>query len=162
MTQSPAQHIKELLKTFDTAMLITHKGADGIHARPMQIVEKTDDGVVRFATSMKSPKIKEITKDEDVYLTFQGKSAYLALEGTADVEKDRATIDRVWDETLKVWFPKGKDDPDLCILTVTPKSAEFWDNSGMEGISYMFKAAKAYVSGTRPEIDKDIHGKAKL
>jgi hypothetical protein len=29
-----------------------------------------------------------------------------------------------------VFYPKGKDDPDLCLLRVQAESAEYWDGPG--------------------------------
>lgn len=162
MDTKQEHHVKDIMKHFDTAMLITHLPNDRSHARPMRIAEVGKDGVVRFATSKNSPKIKEITKDHSVHLVFQSSSVFLSLIGKAKIEDDPKLVKRLWSEPWRVWFPKGEDDPSICIIAVTPDEAEFWDNSGMEGISYAFKAATAYVQGKKPAIDPSIHGKVAL
>jgi general stress protein 26 len=80
------------------------------------------------------------------------------LTGKANVTSDPKMIDEVWNEAMRVWFPKGKDDPALCIVCVRPFEGEYWDNSGARGLKYLFDAAKAYVTGTTPEATPQQHG----
>ena len=72
-------------------------------------------------------------------------------------------VRQLWREPFRTWFPGGPDDPDLRLLVVEPRLAEYWDNRGANGLEYMFEAAKAYVSGIRPEVDEgDQHGRVPL
>ena len=50
-----------------------------------------------------------------------------SLTGTARVNRDRDMIDALWSDAAKAFFPKGKDDPNLVLLEVTLRSAEYWD-----------------------------------
>lgn len=162
MAKNKVEHVKDLLHDFTTAMLMTHLPNNRSHVRPMRVADVTKDGSVRFATSLKSPKVDEISKDKNVHLVFQTSSAFMSLQGTAKIETDKKLVQELWSEPWRVWFPKGKDDPDICIITVTPREAEFWDNSGSQGLMYMFEAAKAYVQGKKPAVDKDVHAKVAL
>jgi len=45
-----------------------------------------------------------------------------------------------------VWFPEGKNDPNLCILRIDAREGEFWDNSGAKGMKMLYEAAKAFVA----------------
>lgn len=65
----------------------------------------------------------------------------------------------MWKEVWKVWFPKGKSDPNIAILKFTAHEGEFWDNAGMQALKYVYSAAKAYISGARPKPDKEQHSK---
>jgi general stress protein 26 len=42
----------------------------------------------------------------------------------------------MWNPTYRAWFPKGPDDPDSAILTVTIDRVEYWDvpSSGWCGV----------------------------
>ena len=162
MTQNAVEHVKDLLKNFNSVMMITHTANGKLHVRPMQIAEVSADGFLRFATSLASPKIAEISGDDHINLLFQNSSQFLSLVGTAEVEKNTPLIERLWSESWRIWFPEGKEDPNICIITVKPKQAEFWDNAGMQGIAYAFKAAKAYIQGTQPEEDPKSHGKISM
>ena len=65
------EHLYDLLKDFDTAMLVT-RAADGhLHARPMAVAELRADADAYFVTNIDSPKVAEVYADADVLLTFQ-------------------------------------------------------------------------------------------
>ena len=162
MTTSPQRQLKDLLKGFDTAMLITGGANGSVHARPMSVAEINEAGELYFATAAGSAKVSEIKKDAEVTLIFQGRLTFVSLSGTAEVVKDQALIDKLWSEAWRVWFPKGKTDPTLRLLKVVPEEAEYWDSSGLEGISYAFEAAKAYIKGERPVTAQEQHGKVVL
>jgi hypothetical protein len=53
-------------------------------------------------------------------------------------------------------------DPQLCIVEVQPKEAEFGDNSGARGLRYPFEATKAYLTGTTPESDHDENAEVRM
>jgi general stress protein 26 len=163
MTKSPQRNLQDLIEDMDVAMMITFGGGQRPHARPMQIAEVTEDGDLYFATSMDSAKLRDIETDPQTMLIMQEGSTYVSLSGTAHPSTDRALIDRLWSEAWKVWFPDGKDDPNIVILRIEPNEAEYWDNSGVEGIAYAMTALKAYVKGERPsETDAAQHGKVRM
>jgi general stress protein 26 len=149
----------ELLDEFKTAMLVTRTQTGGVHARPMRVARFMKEGSLYFVTSKESPKIKEIADDPEVTVIFQDGSKYVSLAGNAVVTEDRQLVESLWSEAWKVWFPNGKDDPTICIVKVSASQAEYWDNEGIEGLSYAFAAAKAYMTGEKPKVDSDVHGK---
>jgi general stress protein 26 len=163
MTESPRRNLQDLIEDMDVAMMITFSGGQTPHARPMQIAEVSENGELYFATSMDSAKLRDIETDPQIMLIMQEGSTYVSLTGTAHTSTDRALIDRLWSEAWQVWFPEGKDDPNIIILRVEPEDAEYWDNSGAKGIGYAMTALKAYVSGERPaETDAAQHGKVRM
>ena len=157
---SKTKHLNELLESFDTAMLLTRDG-DQNHARPMAIAEIEGANTLWFVTSNESPKAEEIRGDTRVSVTLQSERRFVALSGTSALVRDRERIDALWKDAWKVWFPEGKDDPSIALIKVTVKDAEFWDNAGGKGICYAFEAAKALISGERPEPVPGAHGRVK-
>jgi general stress protein 26 len=157
------KHFQEILESFSTAMFTT-LGGDGIpRARPMQIAEVSSDQQVWFFTRLSSEKIDEIQADPTVCVTMQGGGKFLSLSGTASVVRDQDHIDRLWSEPYKVWFPEGKNSPNVTLLSVEPTSGEYWDTSGLTGLRYFYEAGKAYFQGS--EIDTeglDVNAKVKL
>ena len=149
------EHLYKLLKEFDIAMLVTQEPSGELHGRPMAIAELSEDGNTYFATSIDSPKVGEVEKDHSCLITFQSSSQFAVVQGMGSVVRDRALIDRLWKESWKVWFPKGKDDPKLCLFKVDAKRAEYWDNSGMQGL-------KSVVQKKRPETDEKQNAKVAL
>jgi general stress protein 26 len=149
------KHLHEMIKGFDSAMLVTRTPVGDLRARPLAIAEAQEDGLLYFATSIESGKVHEVENEPQVGVTFQEKRRFVSVTGRARIVRDRALIDELWSEAWKVWFPKGKEDPALCLLVVDATAAEYWDNAGVKGISELFEAAAAYVKGTRPREDND-------
>jgi len=110
-------------------MLTTRSPEGGVHIRPMRVARmEAGDQELLFATGLAMPKVEEITKNNQVAISFQGSSEAAVLYGTAHVLKDRVLIEELWSEAWRVLFPGGKGDPNLCLLAVTPVSAEYWDS----------------------------------
>lgn len=152
----------DLVKDFDNSMLVTKTPEGSLHARPMAIADCNDVGVMWFVTQQSSGKVSELQQDHDVLVTLQSSRKFATVCGRASIQKDKAKLDEVWNEAWKVWFPKGKSDPDICLIRVEPTEGEYWDNSGAEGLKYMLRAGKAYVQGKQPELDSKVHASVKL
>jgi general stress protein 26 len=156
------KHLHELIADFDTAMLVTRAADGGLHARPVSIAKERTDERLYVATSVASTKVAEIQADEHVVVTFQDSARYVALRGTARTTHDRALVDHLWTEAWKVWFPKGKDDPTLVLVEVTPVGGEYWDQTGLGGMRYLVESVKAYAMGTKPPEGTDERQNAKV
>jgi general stress protein 26 len=157
-----AARLYDVVKDFDTAVLVTNLADGRTHARPMAVAEVRRDGDIVFATDAGSPKVAEIAANPDVVVTFQGKNRFAAIAGRAAVLQDRALVEKLWSEMWRVWFPGGKDDPKLCLIRVAAQEGEYWDNAGAQGIKYVYEAAKAYATGTTPDQDARQNAKVKL
>ena len=57
----------------------------------------------------------------------KGHDFFACLAGTARVDNDFATIDKLWSNQAEAWFPQGKDDPNLELLRFDIESAELWE-----------------------------------
>jgi len=156
MGEKSKAHLKDLLESFHTAMLITRDG-ETMHARPMAVAGVEGSSTLWFVTGESSPKSNEIKSDERVSATFQGPLKFVALSGTATLVRDRNKIEELWQTSWKAWFPNGKDDPNLTLIRVTVTDAELWDTAGTKGIRYAFEVAKAIVTGDTPTISQGQH-----
>jgi len=161
-TEKAEKNFFELLKKFDTAMLVTHSAKAGaLHGRPMQVAETSDDGSIWFITGLDMPKVEEIEHDSDLVALFQEGRQYLSVNGRAELHKDRARIHKVWKEAYRVWF-KGKDDPNIVLIRLVPSGAEYWDNTGPKGLTFILKAAAAYVTGAELRGSDNVEQHAKV
>jgi len=158
MGESSKAHLKELLESFDNAMLITRNGEE-MHARPMAVAGVEGPDTVWFVTSNWSPKSEEIRLDGRVSVTFQSSARFVAVSGTGKLVKNKAKIEQLWKTSWKAWFPDGKDDPKVTLIQVTVTDAEFWDTAGTKGIRYAFEAAKAVLMGETPKQVEGQHGR---
>ena len=164
MATSPDKKLKELLEEFGVAMLATRTGEGQLRARPMALAEVQPDGTLWFMTDRHSGKIDELKRDGHVVVTMQSRTQFVSLSGTAVPVDDRARVARLWKLEWQIWFPGGKDDPNLVLLRVDGHAGEYWDNSGANGIKYLFEAGKALLTGTRPNVDSDpkVHSKVNV
>ena len=159
-TSAEIEKVRDLLKGFFTAMLITHDSAGTLRARPMAVADTTDSSELWFLTNDESAKVQEIERITRVHVVCQrDNSVYLSIAGVASVVRDRAHIESVWKESFRVWFPDGKDGPHLVLIHVIPDRAEYWDTHGLNKASYLWEAAIAYVSGDTPHVEEgELHG----
>jgi len=141
------QKLQKIVSNFDTAMLITTQDDSVIRARPMRIAEHDDDGEMWFVTARQTSKVDEIEDDISVAVVMQTKGMYACLSGMATIRDDKETIERLWSPTMRPWFPDGVDSGRIVAIRFVPLEGEYWDTSGLEGIKYIFKAAKAVVTG---------------
>jgi general stress protein 26 len=152
-TDQAARHeVVALLQDIGAAMMAT-RGEDGLtHARPMATSMTAFEGDLWFFTDNQSPKIAEIGGDPEALLTYanESKQHYVCVQGQAEVVRDRAKIAELWSEPLRVWFPKGKDDPGIALIKVHVETAEFWDSPSSTAV-YLCGYARALATGRRPD-----------
>ena len=133
MARKTVRQIADLLEKIDTAMLTT-VGPDGfLVSRPLSTRASSFDGKrVWFFTEADSPKVAEIARHPKVNLAYASsdRNTYVSLAGTAEVNRDRRRIGRLWTDAMKAFFPNGKDDPNLVLLEVQVRSIEYWDGPG--------------------------------
>lgn len=152
----------ELMRDFDTAMLVTKTEEGGLDARPMAVAEVTDGGSLWFVTDRRSGKIDDLIRHGTAGITMQGSRKYVSITGTVNVVDDRARVEELWSEGWEIWFPGGKDHPAITLLQFIPEHGEYWDNSGFVGIKYLIKAGKAYLQGERPVVDQAVNATVSL
>lgn len=138
--------LRELVKDIHTCMLTT-AGDDGrLYSRPMATQSAEFDGTLWFITSRSSPKIHELERDAHVNLGYQGKHAFVSVNGTARLVDDKKKLDELWSVAYRAWFPDGKDDPDIVLLEVRVETAEYWE-SHSPAVVHAVGLAKAVITG---------------
>lgn len=122
--------LAELIKGIDFGMLTTVDDDGTLRSRPMSANGNVDfDGVVWFFTYGESHKVLEAQHHPQVNVAFSNPKAqsYVSLSGTAELVRDKAKIEELWEPALKAWFPDGVDTPDIALLRVTAHKGEYWD-----------------------------------
>ena len=139
-----------LIKTVEVAMMVTEDG-DHLRSRPMAMSQKEFDGTLWFFTRADSHKVVELEKEHRVNLAFAhpGKQDYVSVSGKASLVRDKAAIDQHWAESVRVWFPKGKDDPEIALLKVAVQQAEYWD-APSSTMLHTYGYVKAVATGESP------------
>ena len=135
------------------AMLCTFTADGTMTTRPMATAAVDDDGTLWFLSRRNSDKNVQIAANPTVRLlyTVHDRAEYLALDGDAYVVRDQRTIDDVWTPFANAWFPRGKDDPELTLIRVTPTTGFYWDTEHGRMVA-LVKLAIGAVTG-RPTDD---------
>jgi general stress protein 26 len=152
------EKLGELIDGIEIAMLTTHAADGSMVSRPLQTLELDRGGELVFFTSATSRKVDELVHHRDVNLAYANpaKQIYVSVRGTARIDRDRATIDALWSPVQKIFFPKGKDDPDLVVLRVRVRDAAYWESAG-NFVARALDFAQGMLSGEPRDLGR--HGK---
>ncbi|MBI2389255.1 MAG: pyridoxamine 5'-phosphate oxidase family protein [Deltaproteobacteria bacterium] len=150
-TPGSRDELREMLRHFRTAMLVTHDTTGMPRARPLVIVKVEDDARVWFATTDHSPKIREITGDAAVAVVCHRSSdeAWISVSGHARLVRDRQRAHAMWSPGLQAWF-SGPDDPALLLIEVVPTHAEYY-GADRPMIARAFQLAKGILTREPPK-----------
>ena len=148
------EKLRELIKDIDFCMLTTVDEGGDLHSRPMSSNGDIDaNGDIWFFTKASSHKVSEIAKLSKVNVSFADpeNQRYISVSGTAQLVRDQAKIDELWRPQFKIWFPEGKDDPEVALLRVRLEKAEYWD-SPSSAIGYALSFVSSLVTGKQPDL----------
>ncbi len=145
------KRLNDLIKEVEIAMLTTiDKGA--LRSRPMATQQTEFDGDLWFFTSSETHKTDEIEKDNRVNVSYAlpSDNTYISVSGKAEIVKDRAKIEELWNPIYKAWFPDGLDDPNIILLKIEVEQAEYWDSSSSTVVQ-IYGFLKALATGERAD-----------
>lgn len=126
--------IAEVMRDIDFAMMSTRAEDGAFAARPMSNNRDVDfDGDSWFFSSEDTLTVKHLSHDPHVGLTMQGKGGlfgkppmFLAIEGKAELIRDRAQFEEHWTKDLEYWWD-GPDAPGLVLIKVHAERVHYWD-----------------------------------
>ena len=126
------EKLGKLINGLDIAMLTTRIGDGRLLSRPLRLQEFDAEGALWFITDRNSHKAEEIRLQPQVNASFASgeHNTYVSIAGRASVVFDKARLSQMWTPAMSVFYPRGVDDPDLCLLRVQAESAEYWDGPG--------------------------------
>jgi general stress protein 26 len=152
--QTSLDRVWDIIERVGVCMLTT-RFANGLRARPLEARPDRANGLIWFVTDLRSGKEHEIEGNEEVGLVFidAGAKAYLSLTARAEVSRDHAKAAAIWKSTDGVWW-RGPDDPNVCVLRVTPMTAELWDGPSSKAVA-AFEFAKARLTGAKPKLGEN-------
>jgi general stress protein 26 len=134
MTKTLAE-ISEKMRDIDFTMLSTRAANGAIGARPMSNNRDVDyDGDSFYFTSDDTLMVQDIARDPQVGLSFQGKAGmlgmrpfFVAIEGRAELIRDKGQFEAHWNKDLERWFKEGVDTPGLVLIKVHASRIHYWD-----------------------------------
>ena len=127
--------LSEKMRDIDFAMLSTRTEGGAIAARPMSNNRQVDyDGDSWFFSLDDTRTVQDIGRDPQVGLSYLGKSGllgmrpfFVAIEGRAELIRDKAAFAEHWTTDLDRWFEQGTDTPGLVLIKVVAERLHYWD-----------------------------------
>ena len=134
MTKTLAD-LSEKMRDIDFAMLSTHTAGGAIGARPMSNNRDVEyDGDSFYFAHDSARSVHDIAADPQVGLSFLGKSGllgrrpfFVAVEGRAELIRDKAQFAEHWTTDLDRWFEQGVETPGLVLIKVAATRVHYWD-----------------------------------
>jgi general stress protein 26 len=148
------ERIWQIIAREGVCMLTTHSPS-GLRARPVEPRPDREAGLIWFVTDLRSGKEHEIEAEHDVALVFiePAEKAYLSITARATVLRDHAKAAAIWKSSDNIWW-HGPDDPNVCVLRVTPVTAELWDGPASR-VAAIFEVVKAKLTGKKPNLGEN-------
>lgn len=150
-TQDENEQLRTLIGTAKIGIITTVNEDGALVSRPMAVKQRDFDGDLWFFTEDPSHKTAEVRAHPQVNVALDSGKGWVSLAGDAEVVKDEAKIDELWDTGAEAWFTEGRDDPKVALLKVTAHTAEYWATDEPK-VLVLFKYAKAAVTGGRPDV----------
>lgn len=135
MADKTLSDIAEKMSGIDIAILSTHTEGGQIANRPMSNNgDVTYEGDSYYFTFENALTVRDIERDPRVALGFTGSDGiftsnglYIAVEGNAELIRDKAVFKVHWTPDLDEWFEQGVDTPGVVLIKVHATRVKYWD-----------------------------------
>jgi len=129
--------------------LFCTKENGNLESRPMGAAQVDEAGDIWFFSPKSSDKNRQVAADPEAYLMFMesGKQHYLSLTTEVAIVEDQQKVDELWNDFMKAWFPRGKQDPEISLLRASVVSGHYWDEKDGHLIGMLKAGLKALTGG---------------
>lgn len=118
-------------------MLSTRTEEGAFASRPMSNNGEVDyEGDSYFFTYAQGRTVADIERDPQVGLTFTGAAGsegqpplFIAVEGIAELIRDKARFAAHWTPGLDRWFEQGIETPGVVMIRVHAKRIHYWNGA---------------------------------
>lgn len=129
MTTRTLTDLAKKMRDIDITMLSTLTPSGDIAGRPMSNNRQVDyDGDSCYFTWEKADMVAQAEANPKVSLAFQGSKRFLvAVEGRAELVRDKQAFASHWTPDLDKWFDDGIDTDGLVMIKVHATRIHWWD-----------------------------------
>ena len=118
---------------------ITSIDGDGFPNTKAMLQPRKRNGIkeIFFSTNTSSLKVNSFRNNSKSCIYFCDSRFFrgVMLKGTVEVIDDQSTKDMLWQDGDTMYYPKGKTDPDYCVLKLTAISGRYYSNFKSEDFS---------------------------
>jgi general stress protein 26 len=116
-------------------MMTTQTGRGTLNSRPMSNNGDVKyDGNSYFFTYEQSQKVKELTANPQVQLSFNGADdLYISVIGKAKLIRAKSRLAEHWQPSLAQWFKEGLETPGIVMIHVKAATIKYWQRN-KEGV----------------------------
>jgi general stress protein 26 len=152
--QEAQEGLAELVREFDSALLVFPATTGALEARPMIVARDLSRADLWFMALISPAKADEIAKASEVLVTMRRGQHWLAVNGTLEFHhcaSPGARADIAAAAFASSWRLCLHDSryPDLTLARLVPTIAEYWDNSGTGALYVAIRGARAAFDDPR-------------
>ncbi|MDT3959871.1 pyridoxamine 5'-phosphate oxidase family protein [Staphylococcus kloosii] len=130
-----AQVLTEVEKILNTSRIGVLSTAHNNIPNSRYMVFYNDDLTLYTKTNIDSTKVSEFEDNPRAHILLgyddTNNRSFLEIDAQVEIINDQATIDWLWETQDKTFFD-SKDDPELCVLKVTPNSIKIMNDDTID------------------------------
>ncbi len=151
LTKDQLASISEKIAEVHFGMFTTLDDSGVMSSRPLTSQQVDDKGQLWFFTSDASGFVRHLPGNPSVNVSFSDvhENLYVSVSGRAELVKDQAKAQELWNPGVQVWFPLGLEDPHVSLIRVKIETAEYWDSTASR-MRRFISFTKAALTGEPP------------
>lgn len=135
ITLDKQQVIQSIEKVLDTSKVGVLSTAYNNHPNSRYMVFYNDELTLYTKTSNESNKVEEIKNNPYAYILLgyneTTNNSFVEIEANIEIVEDQKVIDWLWETQDKTFFD-SKEDPNLCVLKVVPKTIQLMNDDDID------------------------------
>ncbi len=164
-TEKKLDELYELIDQMEIALMTTRRSDGMLVTRPMATQDRGPFGDLWFVTNIETHKVDEVSWDPHVSIGYYNLKTmeWISVSGMATLSFDRARIRHLYRLDWKAWFSDeggdldgGPDDPRLALILVEAHSV-IYTKAKYSRPRTLFEIARGIVTGTEPDISREVH-----
>ena len=158
-SNDPLETLLKKTQDADVCMFTTTDDDGRLVSRPKAIQDIEDDRTIWFLTRVDAPAMREATGGQQVNVTVAEKGFWASISGTATAIQDVERKKEFWSKATEAFFGSDTkpEDPEVILLKVTPKTAQYWDSPGLPAMAVeMLKGLTGNDKGARPGESREV------
>lgn len=129
------QVIQSIEKVLDTSKVGVLSTAYNYQPNSRYMVFYNDELTLYTKTSNESTKVEEIKNNPHAYILLgyneTTNNSFVEIEANIEIVEDQKVIDWLWETQDKTFF-NSKEDPNLCVLKVVPKTIKLMNDDDID------------------------------